>query len=163
PTQSDTLTARFLHERQNFPLAVTDSTTGAPNGATNTVIRDYELLTSWSHVFSPTLLNNLRVQLVPDTVADVGYNNAFGGNTLPNNVVTVFIGSAPALGSNGYFSHQRRYQFEDSVSWTRGKPSFKFGESYRPVKYSVNNALYANSLIAYSNGIVSLSTALAAA
>jgi hypothetical protein len=162
PTQRDTLTARFLHERQDFPLAVTDSTTGAPNGATNTVIRDYELLTSWSHSFSATLLNFLRVQWVPDTVADVGYNNVFGGNTLPNNVITGFIGSGPNLGSTGYFSHQRRYQFEDSVSWTLGKHTIKFGESYRPVKYSVQNALYKNSLIAYANGIISLGTALSA-
>jgi hypothetical protein len=163
PRQNDTITARFLHERQDFPLAVTDSVTGAPNGATNTVIRDYELLTSWTHVFSPTLLNALRVQLVPDTVADVGYNNPFGGNTLPNNVITGFISSGPNLGSNGYFSHQRRYQFEDSVSWTHGKHTIKFGESYRPVKYSVANALYANSLIAYTNGTVPLGTALTAA
>jgi hypothetical protein len=163
PSQSDTLSARFLHERQNLPLGVTDSTTGAPNGATNTVIRDYELLTSWSHVFSPTLLNVLRVQWVPDTVADVGYNNPFGGNTLPNNVITGFISAGPNLGSSGYFSHQRRYQFEDSVTWTRGKHTFKFGESYRPVKYSVQNALYTNSLIAYTNGTIPLSVALAAA
>jgi hypothetical protein len=162
PSQHDTLTARFLHERQDLPLGVSDSITGAPDGATNTVIRDYELLTTWSHVFSATLVNVLRVQWVPDTVADVGYNNAFAGNTLPNTVITGFIGSGPNLGSTGYFSHQRRYQFEDSVSWTRGKHTIKFGESYRPVKYSVENALYKNSLIAYINGAIPLSVGLAA-
>jgi len=156
PNQNNSFMARFLHERNENPLAVSDSLTGAPNGGTNTVLRDYEVLTSWSHIFSPTLVNSLRVQYVPDNTADVGYNNGFGGDHLPNNIVSGLITTGATLGSPGYFSHQRRYQFEDSVTWSRGRHTFKFGESYRPVKYSVQNNLYANSQIAYLNGLIPL-------
>src|SRR5262249_21360670 len=41
-----------------------------------------------------------------------------------------------------YIAHQRRFQFDDTMTWTKGAHSLKFGASYRPVKYNVEDDLY---------------------
>jgi len=58
----------------------------------------------------------------------------------------------PLLGSE-FLAHQQRYQFEDSVTWSHGNHTFKFGESFRPVKYNYFDNLYAHSQIAYVPGV----------
>ena len=163
PNESNTLTVRFLHEREDSPLDLGGGAGGygagvgptiAPSYATRDTIRDYEVLTSWSHVFRPSLVNSLRVQIVPDNTVDLSWNNGHGGPTTPFSAFTDGFGTfGPLLGSE-FMAHQRRYQFEDSVSWTVGKHSLKFGESYRPVKYTYFDNLYAHSQIAYVPGIL---------
>src|SRR5262249_42535749 len=54
--------------------------------------------------------------------------------------VPSFTFGSPA--SIPYLAHQRRFQFEDSLSWTKGRHSLKFGASYRPVDYHVEDDLY---------------------
>jgi hypothetical protein len=171
PNEANTLTFRFLHEREDAPLNLGGGAGGYGAGvgptisssyATRDTIRDYELLTTWSHVFSPTLLNTLRVQLVPEDVIDLTWNNGHGGPTTPFQAFTDGFGTfGPLLGAE-VFSHQRRYQFEDSVTWTLGKHTFKFGESFRPVKYTYFDNLYAHSQVAYVPGILSIFTPFAA-
>src|SRR5262249_4589770 len=41
-----------------------------------------------------------------------------------------------------YLAHQRRFQFDDSMTWTKGVHNIKFGASYRPVDYNVEDDLY---------------------
>jgi hypothetical protein len=169
PNANNTITARFLHERNDTPLNVIGAAGGfagvgpsfAASFATNNTIRDYEVLFTWSHVFSPTLLNTARVQLVPDNTTDFSWNNGHGGPTTPFSAFTDGFGTfGPLLGSET-FAHQRRYQFEDSVTWSKGKHTFKFGESFRPVKYTYFNNLYAHSQVAYVPGILPITLPLA--
>lgn len=167
PNEKNTLTARFLHEREDAPLDLGGGAGGygagvgptiAASYATNDTIRDYELLVSWNHVFNPSLLNSLRVQLVPENVVDLSWNNGHGGPTTPFMAFTDgFATFGPLLGSE-FLAHQRRYQFEDSVTWTVGKHTLKFGESFRPVKYAYFDNLYAHSQIAYVPGILPILT-----
>lgn len=167
PNESNTLTIRFLHEREDAPLDLGGGAGGygagvgptiAASYATNDTIRDYEVLTSWSHVFRPSLVNSLRIQIVPDNTVDLSWNNGHGGPTTPFSAFTDGFGTfGPLLGSE-FMAHQQRYQFEDSVSWTVGKHSFKFGESYRPVKYTYFDNLYAHSQVAYVPGILPILT-----
>jgi hypothetical protein len=167
PNESNTLTVRFLHEREDSPLDLGGGAGGygagvgptiAASYATNDTIRDYEVLTTWSHIFSPTLLNSLRVQIVPDNTVDLSWNNGHGGPTTPFMAFTDGFGTfGPLLGSE-FLAHQRRYQFEDSVTWNVGKHTLKFGESYRPVKYAYFDNLYAHSQIAYVPGILPILT-----
>jgi Carboxypeptidase regulatory-like domain len=163
PNGSNTVTLRFLQEREDSPLDLGGGAGGYGAGvgptisasyATNDTIRDYEVLTTWSHIFSPSLLNSLRVQIVPENVVDLSWNNGHGGPTTPFDAFTDGFGTfGPLLGSE-FMAHQRRYQFEDSVTWSVGKHTFKFGESYRPVKYTYFDNLYAHSQIAYVPGIL---------
>jgi hypothetical protein len=162
PNDNNTLTFRFLQEREDAPLDLGGGAGGYGAGvgptiagsyATNDTIRDYEILATWSHVFSPNLLNTLRVQIVPENVIDLTWNNNRGGPTTPFDAFTDGFGTfGPLLGSE-VLAHQRRYQFEDSVTWTVGKHSFKFGESFRPVKYTYFDNLYAHSQIAFVPGV----------
>src|SRR5579863_5068651 len=161
PNESNTVTTRFLMERLDDPLGLGGPAGGYAAGAgpvtaasygVNATTRDYEVLTTWSHIFSPSLLNTLRVQIVPDNVGDFSWNNGAGGATTPFNAFTDGFGTfGPLLGAE-VFTHQRRYQFEDSVTWTKGNHTFKFGESYRPVKYTYFDNLYAHSQIAFVPG-----------
>lgn len=163
PNSNNTITARFLHEREDAPLDLGGGAGGYGAGvgptisasyATSDTIRDYEVLTTWTHIFSPSLLNSLRVQIVPDNTVDLTWNNGHGGATTPFDAFTDGFGTfGPLLGSE-FLAHQRRYQFEDSVTWTTGKHTFKFGESYRPVKYTYFDNLYAHSQIAYVPGLL---------
>lgn len=162
PNTSNTINVRFLMERLDDPLALTGGAGGYAAGAsastassygTNDTSRDYELLTTWSHIFSASLLNTLRVQLVPDNTADLTWNNGQGGAITPFDPFTDgFATTGPLLGAE-VFTHQRRYQFEDSVTWNVGRHTFKFGESYRPVKYTYFDNLYAHSQIAFVPGV----------
>lgn len=162
PNANNTFTLRFLQERFDDPLFLGGPAGGYAAGAgpitaasyaTSDTSRDYEALLTWSHVFSPSLINTLRVQVVPDNVGDFTWNNGHGGPTAPfvdftDNTATL----GPLLGAE-VFTHQRRYQFEDSVTWSKGKHTFKFGESFRPVKYTYFDNLYAHSQIAYVPGV----------
>ena len=158
PNASNTVTFRFLHEREDAPLDLGGGAGGygagvgptiAASYATNDTIRDYEALITWSHIFSASLVNSLRVQFVPDNTVDLSWNNGHGGPTTPFSAFTDGFGTfGPLLGSE-FLAHQQRYQFEDSVSWSVGKHTFKFGESYRPVKYTYFDNLYAHSQVAY--------------
>ncbi len=167
PNANNTLTLRFLLEREDSPLDLGGAAGGYGAGvgptisssyATNDTLRDYEALITWSHIFSPSLLNSLRVQIVPENVADFTWNNNHGGPTTPFSAFTDgFATFGPLLGAE-VLGHQRRYQFEDSVTWTKGKHTFKFGESYRPVKYTYFDNLYAHSQVAYVPGILPILT-----
>jgi Carboxypeptidase regulatory-like domain len=172
PNDRNTLTLRFLQEREDSPLDLGGGAGGYGAGvgpsisasyATHDTIRDYELLTTWSHIFSPSLLNMLRVQIVPDNTVDLSWNNGHGGPTTPFDAFTDGFGTfGPLLGSE-FMAHQRRYQFEDSVTWSWGKHTFKFGESYRPVKYTYFDNLYAHSQVAYVPGVTPVVLAAGAA
>jgi hypothetical protein len=172
PNASNNLNIRFLEERADSPLDFGSSAGGYGGGvgptvaasfATNDTFRDYEALVNWSHFFSPSLLNTLRVQIVPENVIDITWDNHHGGPTIPFSVFADGFGTfGPALGAE-VFGHTRRYQFEDSVTWARGKHTFKFGESFRPVKYALFDNAYAHSLVAYVPGILPVITGLPAA
>ncbi|HWZ42755.1 MAG TPA: carboxypeptidase regulatory-like domain-containing protein [Candidatus Saccharimonadales bacterium] len=167
PNDSDNLSLRLLHEREDAPLNLGGGAGGYGAGvgptisssyATSDTIRDYEALITWSHIFSPALLNTLRVQFVPENLIALSWNNNHGGPTTPFSAFTDGFGTfGPLLGAE-VFGHQRRYQFEDSVTWNHGNHSFKFGESFRPVKYTFFDNLYAHSQVAYVPGILPILT-----
>jgi hypothetical protein len=162
PNGNNTFSVRFLLERNDSPLNLGAAYGGAiasnvaSSYGTQNTGRDYEALVTWSHIFNASLVNTLRVQIVPENVGDLSWNNGHAGATTPFSAFTDGFGTfGPLLGAE-VFTHQRRYQFEDSVGWNVGKHSFKFGESFRPVKYSYFDNLYAHSQVAYVPGILSV-------
>ncbi|HXG93604.1 MAG TPA: TonB-dependent receptor [Blastocatellia bacterium] len=125
-----------------------ESNTGAPSASTVLIYRDYTAVGSWGHTFSPSVLNQLRVQFVPN-------NSARTVPKAPESTSLLIQG----LGNFGrdfaapFNTFQDRYQFEDTLSVATGKHNFKFGTSYRPVNYRVINELWFSGEWNFSSGI----------
>jgi Carboxypeptidase regulatory-like domain len=91
-------------------------------------------VSSWTHVFTPTLLNRF-------TFAE----NNFFNNTTP--VVVSPQLDLPSLQDGASFrvpqsTKQNRLQFNDVVDWSRGKHNFKFGAEVQHVAASFNLAVF---------------------
>jgi hypothetical protein len=62
-----------------------------------------------------------------------------------------------------YNARQRRFQFEDSVTWTKGHHTMKFGGSYRPASYLVNDQLWMRGEFNFYDGAIPLISLVPAA
>ena len=150
PGNYDTFMARFSIERYHYtdigPVSLT-----APGDAGSTQRNDVAILGVWNHVFSPALVNTARVQAVPSNTSNL--------TPFQLNSTELSIGSLGVF-DRSYTSpfnlHQRRFQFDDSVSWTKGKHNMKFGVSYRPVHYDVTNNLWFGGEFDFYDGAIGL-------
>ena len=157
PTERDTLTARFSLEHWDY-TTIGASTLYAVSTAANTFDRDYTLLGTWNHIFSGSVVNQLRVQAVPKNSA---YQPPFtpGSTELSIGNMGVFNQSY----TNPYNATQRRFQFEDSLTWMKGNHTLKFGGSFRPVNYKVENDLWFGGEFDFYEGTLPLITLAPAA
>ncbi len=150
-TSNDSLNFRFGFVREDYNLQ--PFLDAAPLH-----VKDVSLLGTWSHILSPAVLNQARVQVVP-------HNHA---NTVPNGDSGTQV-SLGALGTFGrpalvpYLAHQMRFQFEDNLLWTKGSHGFKFGASYRPVAYNVEDDLWLAGTFSFSDGSNPILSAVPAA
>jgi Carboxypeptidase regulatory-like domain len=155
PNSNNSLTFRFelqhaISGHQSFPDG---------SGLTT---RDYSILTNWAHTFSPTVINQVRVQIVPFNRADSVPNSDTGTFFSISELNGAGYGGAGTGFGFGhsdllpYLAHQRRFQFEDNLSWTKGKHNFKFGASYRPVDYNVEDDLYRGGQFDFASGLIPL-------
>ncbi len=128
PTQRDNFAFRYLHARNlltpdffNFPgsLPGLDTNQGGPSeqfGAT------------YTHVFSPHLLNEFRAS---ETRIDFRFNvtpQALANPLFP--LPTLSIGALPSLGVSSAIPQGRGhdiYQFQDTVEFTRGRHTVRVG------------------------------------
>ncbi len=164
--------ARFdyqMSEKDSFGLRVvyahnyfTSPLDGILNGTPDSYalfVRDFSILGSWTRSIGPSLLNQLLVQVVP--------RNRSEAIPLNNNGVNFSLGNLGAPGPGGtstfggpallpYKEHQQRYQFEDNVTWSKGAHTFKFGGSYRPANYYVENDLWFNPEFDFRDGAIPL-------
>jgi hypothetical protein len=85
---------------------------------------------TWSHTFSPTILNQARMSYVRHTAnfpGDPGVGN------MPS-MVTFFDEPADAFGNSSglpQFFTENEFVYKDDLSVTKGKHNFKFGAEYR--------------------------------
>ena len=136
PGNKDTFAFRFSIEHWNY-TNIGGNNLYAMNTASNTTTRDYAILGTWNRVITPQFVNQLRVQVVP-------YNSADTPPVLPG-TTELSIGDLGVFNQNyqyPYHSHQQRYQFEDTMTWMKGNHTVKFGASFRPVNYTVENDLW---------------------
>lgn len=147
-----------------FRFTLQHATSGAqsfPDGQA-LITRDYSILTSWAHTFSASLVNQVRVQVVPHNRADDVPNadtGTFFSISELNGAGYGGAGTGFGFGHSNllpYLAHQKRFQFDDSLSWTRGNHSFKFGASYRPVDYFVEDDLYRGGQFDFASGLIPL-------
>jgi hypothetical protein len=157
PTQNDTIMVRSALMHWNYTL-IGSNNLYAASDAGYVHNQDYEILTSWNRIFSPQLVNQVRVQFVP-------YNNV-NEPTLAPGTTELSIGDLGVFNRSyqfPYSSFQQRYQAEDYLSWIKGNHSFKFGASYRPVNYSVRNDLWFGGEFDFYEGTLPLMTIVPAA
>ncbi|MBS1800053.1 MAG: TonB-dependent receptor [Acidobacteria bacterium] len=128
PRSADNFYFRYMHDRQSFSpdfqnngsaLVGFDTEQGGP----------VELgAGGWTHVFTPNLLNELRV-----SEARLGFLFAPTADTLKNPLYalsSVNIANFPALGPDQNFPqgrHEDLYQLQDTVGWTKGRQSWRIG------------------------------------
>ena len=133
PSQKDTFTYRYLHDRANFNPDLQLNTSGLP-GFDGEVGGPAEIAQgTWTHVFKPNLLNELRASETrinflfaptPETLANPlakSYSLTFAGQG--------FGGTNP-LGISQNMpqgSIEELYQFQDTVSWTHGRHTIRAG------------------------------------
>ncbi|RSL16981.1 TonB-dependent receptor-like protein [Edaphobacter aggregans] len=130
PRSADTFTFRYMHDRSNFTPDLGLNTSGLP-GFDGEVGGPSELAQgTWTHVFTPNLLNEFRGSEVrldalftptPETLANPLakiYNVTLSGSGLPTLGVSQNIPQGRA---------QQLYQFQDTVGWTKGRHSLRMG------------------------------------
>src|SRR5215471_801932 len=132
------------------------SITNNPNFGYLVVARNHNLATQWIHIFTPTVINEVRfgwtesrddsfnprvnTDFKLENIGITGFNVLTDGNRplnsreagIPSMNVAGFLGLAERDGGNG-FDNNQLYQFNDNVSITRGSHTFKAGGDVRRV------------------------------
>ena len=150
PTQNDTLTFRASLMHWDYTL-IGSNNLYAASYAGYVHDKDFGILGSWNHIFGPQLINQLRVQAVP-------YNRVNEPSLAPG-TTQLAIGSLGIFNRSYQFpynSEQERYQFEDNLTWLKGNHTFKFGGSYRPVNFTVQNDLWFGGEFDFYDGTLPL-------
>ncbi len=130
PGSSDTFTFRYIHDRNNFAPYLALNTSGLP-GFDAQAGGPTELgQGTWTHVFTPNLLNEFRA-------SEVRLDSEFAptAETLANPLaksfnVTLAGSSMNTLGVSQNMPQgraQQLYQFQDTVGWTKGRQSLRMG------------------------------------
>ena len=129
---------RFSPQNQQLPPPVT------PNIQTQDFLTHF-IRGGWDHVFSPNWLNHFNVGYNRSNSINGSLEAADGRNFgsilgIPNTYA-----GFPVINVGGYVSLSRNqnddnidngFRFNDSVSWQKGRNSFKFGVDYRYQQYS---------------------------
>jgi hypothetical protein len=135
-----------------------DDATLFPDGS-GLFTRDFAILGNWTKTISPTLVNQVLVQIVPRNVANNVPNPFTGVNFSLGNLNIGGLGGTSSFGSPSlvpYLAHQQRYQFEDDITWTHGAHTIKTGVSYRPANYHVADFLWFNNQFDFRDGAIPL-------
>ena len=140
--QHDTLYGRFLGEPQHTDTADVFPTPGTDGYGTLSHAYYYSEAGTYTHIFSPTLVNEARVAFTQRQGLSIshGINSAAQkALALPGINPTYFPGvNVQGLATIGNTSQQERLQtpilsdeYTDNLSWQQGNHQFKFGASYR--------------------------------
>ncbi len=149
PNNSLSLRLGYLHN---------DNNQGNPDG-NGLFTRDFSILTNWTRTIRPTLVNQVLVQIIPRNRANSLPNPFTGVNFSLGNLNVGGLGGTSTFGSPSlipYIAHQTRYQFEDDITWTKGVHTFKFGASYRPANYHLEDDLWFNNEFDFRDGAIPL-------
>ncbi len=145
----------------NLRLGYSHDDNGAGNpDASGLFTRDFSILTTWNHNFTPSVLNQVLVQIVPKNVSNNLPNSPFQGTNFSlGNLNVGNLGGTSSFGSPSlvpYKAHQQRYQFEDNLTWNHGPHTFKLGASMRLANYTVEDDLWFNNEFDFRDGLIPL-------
>jgi hypothetical protein len=153
---SFTLRAGYVHN--NFHSAIGGITNSTPDGS-GLFVRDFSILGTWTRTINANLLNQVLIQVVPRNSSQALPNADNGINFSLGNLGAPGLGGTSTFGEPAlipYKAHQQRYQFEDDITWSRGAHTFKFGASYRPANYTVEDDLWFNDEFDFKDGLLPL-------
>ncbi|AXC09458.1 Oar protein [Acidisarcina polymorpha] len=133
PRPNDTLYIRYLHDRTSLSPDFFTNATSLPGFDTIQAFTSEQFAGTWTHVFSPRLLNEFRVS---ELRTNGGFD--FAPATLANPLaitptVTLFAeqqAGFPNIGApSGYpqGSAQDIYQGQDTITWTHGMHTLRAG------------------------------------
>jgi Carboxypeptidase regulatory-like domain len=124
--ERDSVSGRFTLALEDIDLLGAANVEAPSNGIIQRA-DDYTAVGMWSHIFNDRVVNQLRLQFAADDYRQISRS--------PDSTQIVIAGliTNGRLGTVPFIIDQKRYQFEDILSWTRGSKDFKFGASYRPV------------------------------
>src|SRR5579864_8691489 len=135
-----------------------DYAAGNPD-ASGLFTRDFSILGTWTHNFGASTINQVLVQIVPKNVANNLPNPFQGTNFSLGNLNVGNLGGTSSFGSPAlvpYLAHQRRYQFEDNLTWNHGQHTIKVGASMRLADYHVEDDLWFNNEFDFRDGLIPL-------
>ena len=155
PTLRDVINGRFTLAKEDNNQLRADNVE-APTNALLEVMNDYTVVGTWGHIFGGSLVNQLRVQFASDHYRQI---SAAPDSALIRIAGLIDYGRVLTIPT---VMRQKRYQFDDVVSWIRGTQDFKFGISYRPVDANLLNELGFGGTYQFAAGLP-LSRAIAPA
>jgi hypothetical protein len=156
-TSKDTVFGRYSlgTDFLNGTQVLKDSTHFLPSGGGTNPAHPREVAVGWTHILSPTIVNEFHYGWIRDlsgyqqpnasvpVAASIGIQNA---NTSPllggMPIIGGWYGNLSYIGDGGpYLIVEPTNQFTDSVSWIKGKHTFKFGASiiHRDVNWDQGN------------------------
>jgi len=158
-TPKQTAFARFTYKRRQSLTAPTGATV---LGGGNQLENDYALSGAHNYILSPNMVNEVRVGLSGQNTA-TGYGYTSGqvlsnlGLTLPFSpppgaAATSFSVTGFTATSGGTTANSRAStaQLLDSLSWTKGRHTIKFGGDYRYVKGLYTNVFASGRMGSYT-------------
>jgi len=156
-TSKDTIFARYSlgTDFLNGTQVLKDSSHFLPSGGGSNPAHPRQVAVGWTHILSPTIINEFHYGWIRDlsgyqqpngsspVAQAIGIQNA---NTSPllggMPIIGGWYGNISYIGDGGpYLIVEPTNQFTDTVSWTKGKHTFKFGASiiHRDVNWDQGN------------------------
>ncbi|HKP71195.1 MAG TPA: carboxypeptidase-like regulatory domain-containing protein [Pyrinomonadaceae bacterium] len=122
----DLITGRYTLAIEDIDLLGITNVEAPSNGIIQTAT-DNTAVGTWTHIFENQFINQMRFQFVDDDYRQVSRSP---GTT---QIVIAGLMNYGHIGTVPFTIDQRRYQIEDTLSWSHGSKDFKVGASYRPV------------------------------
>ncbi|MEP7352894.1 MAG: carboxypeptidase regulatory-like domain-containing protein [Acidobacteriota bacterium] len=145
PGSKDSVVFRFslMNER--------DRVAPQPPASTYDRRTDYTLTSAWTHTFSPTLVNIFRAQGVPQ-------NKAFADTPRHGGAeIDIQTGSPLVFGTPfamPYDATMKRFQFDEGLLWQKRTHTVKYGGTYRPNNYKIDEQLWFGGQWQFANGAI---------
>jgi hypothetical protein len=127
-TQNDTISLRYVKSNYTAPFDTGNFPDQLPGFDTTQYGASHNAGITYTHIFTPSLLNEFRM-----SYGRIGFTFDFRPETYANPLAlgpTTSISGLTGWGAPSGLPQGRfhnTYQFQDSVSWTKGSHSFKFG------------------------------------
>jgi Carboxypeptidase regulatory-like domain len=156
-TSKDTVFGRYSlgTDFLNGTQLLSDSTHNLPSGGGTNPSHPRQVGVGWTHILSPTIINEFHYGYIRDllgyqqpngsipTAANIGIQNANTSSLLGGMpIIGGWYGNISYIGDGGpYLVIEPTQQFSDSVSWIKGKHTFKFGANiiHRDVNWDQGN------------------------
>jgi hypothetical protein len=145
---ADSIFGRFTIDKSSLAALSSFAGTSYQGVGVQTVGSDQFDTVAWNHIFSPTLLNTLRVSYsrtlnvnnpaFPASFAALPliYNQPFGSIT----VSSLGSGALGAQGTAPQGFNENSYNMSDDINWTKGRHAIQFGTLLNRIEYYTFNA-----------------------